>query len=303
MKFLNENSNNSNEAEHDSLVRGQFHQTVQKACIGLLFMTFCTQALMWIPSKQRDSVIDVPEFFVMFGPTFVRVGKMFIHELYVTLWMCRIYFCTVVCASLLAGLRAELLIIAKNYSGILAQIQCNLSSDGACQEANVKLFWTTLNQQVGWVVHQHVELLRNVAIIKPALEMVFLVMYVRMIVCLGLMSFIAVKAGVSPVTAIILTAVIGYLAECYWACRLVDSFQDINNQIMKDAYEVCTILPFSKAHRSDYIKMRTSLMIIHLCTSSSLKISCGGFFQMTSRIFVRVVNTSYTVITFLTQMR
>ncbi|XP_053686133.1 uncharacterized protein LOC128735674 [Sabethes cyaneus] len=80
-------------------------------------------------------------------------------------------------------------------------------------------------------------------------------------------------------------------------------FHTINHQIMSYMSELCTILPHSKSHHTNYIEMRTSLMIIILCTSDSIRISCGGFFQMSSRVFLRVINVLYTVTTFLWQMK
>ncbi|XP_055527672.1 uncharacterized protein LOC129720247 [Wyeomyia smithii] len=251
-------------------------------------------------------LFNVPYFFAIFGSEFVYFAKMCIHEIFASLWITRIYFYTVTFSSLLAGLRAELLIVANNYRRIVIQIQAELQESSGNKLISRKddaFFWTNLYRQIGSAVNQHVELLRNVAIIKPALEMAFLVMYIRMILCIGLLSFIVVNSGLSSTSALLLPVVVGYLVECYWAGILADSFQDVNQRIINDMSELCVSLPYSNGHHADYIQMRTSLMIILLCTSDSIRISCGGFFQMSSRVVLRVVNVLYTVSTFLWQMK
>ncbi|XP_029736243.2 uncharacterized protein LOC115271006 [Aedes albopictus] len=93
-----------------------------------------------------------------------------------------------------------------------------------------------------------------------------------------------------------------FLFEYFSLCYLVDSFQDEVDSIGQHIFESCARIPFRSERRSEYVQLRTTLMIMWINTRNGIHMDCVGLFEINTPKFLALLNIAYSVLTFLTQM-
>ncbi|XP_038116772.1 uncharacterized protein LOC6048848 [Culex quinquefasciatus] len=97
------------------------------------------------------------------------------------------------------------------------------------------------------------------------------------------------------------TAIISSL-ECFSLCYLVDSLKDVFESISRHMFYLCARLPYSKDHHNDYLDMRVTLQIIAMCSRKAVTFGCAGVSEISIAVFTDMLNTCYSVFTFLRKM-
>nr|XP_029736243.1 uncharacterized protein LOC115271006 [Aedes albopictus] len=93
-----------------------------------------------------------------------------------------------------------------------------------------------------------------------------------------------------------------FLFEYFSLCYLVDSFQDEVDSIGQHIFEICARIPFRSERRSEYVQLRTTLMVMWINTRNGIHMDCVGLFEINTPKFLALLNIAYSVLTFLTQM-
>ena len=146
---------------------------------------------------------------------------------------------------------------------------------------------------------------------------------------IGTYIFVILHAEFSIGSAMILMAVSVYFVKCYYWCWVISSFQDVvcswfasdfiwisnsffsllpisiyfqNKQVEVYVMKLITAIPYLKEHHSEYIGLRTALMIMTIRTQFSAKFSCTGIALISVELFGNLINVSYSVIMFLLNM-
>lgn len=152
---------------------------------------------------------------------------------------------------------------------------------------------------------------------------VFLLVHYFSVFAVGAMFYACHEVPIGFMTLIFAAAVSFFLLEYFFLCHLVDSLQDevsrnwqiwlsivvfhskCNSQadaIGQHLFDLCAQIPFRPERRSEYVQMRTTLMIIWLNTRNRVVMNCMGMFEINTPKFVALINVAYSVLTFLIQM-
>ncbi|EDS42086.1 conserved hypothetical protein [Culex quinquefasciatus] len=97
------------------------------------------------------------------------------------------------------------------------------------------------------------------------------------------------------------TAIISSL-ECFSLCYLVDSLRDVFESISRHMFYLCARLPYSEDHHNDYLDMRVTLQIIAMCSRNAVTFGCAGVSEISIAVFTDMLNTCFSVFTFLRKM-
>ena len=143
------------------------------------------------------------------------------------------------------------------------------------------------------------------------------------IFAIAALIYICFGIGMNFVTFLFGASVTFCLFEYFSLCYLVDSFQDevsspISNPFFHYSYpffrnlqvdsigqhifEICARIPFRSERRSEYVQLRTTLMIMWINTHNGIHMDCVGLFEINAPKFLALLNIAYSVLTFLTQM-
>ncbi|KAL9696825.1 hypothetical protein quinque_000266 [Culex quinquefasciatus] len=76
---------------------------------------------------------------------------------------------------------------------------------------------------------------------------------------------------------------------------VIKEFQTISGHM----FSLSVQLPYSAEHRREYLGMRSTLNIVARCSQNVIRFGCPGISSISLEVFADLVNTSYSVLTFL----
>ncbi|XP_062705100.1 uncharacterized protein LOC134287369 [Aedes albopictus] len=286
--FVIGNSVNSGSTDFDEFEQRNFNhyaRTTMKLSIGLMLVNFVAFS---VPNSVTEKALGLPPLLQGFGQPTSSILRCLAVNFMPFGIVSRFFtnFTTVV--ALLLGMRAKLRMLAYRYAQILVHSRIDADYTLALINRDIR---ETLNQQLEYwrVLHDLKHLVGN---------MFFLVHY-SSIFTVGAFMFIAQHTGVNIFSATLASGATFFLLEHYFQCRLIDTLQDEVNSISYVIYELCAKLPYSRtANRSEYVQMRSSLMIISMNTSGGVSMSCFGISNISTLTFVDLAHTAYIVLTF-----
>ncbi|XP_039429638.1 uncharacterized protein LOC120413032 [Culex pipiens pallens] len=72
--------------------------------------------------------------------------------------------------------------------------------------------------------------------------------------------------------------------------------------ISRHMFYLCARLPYSEDRQKDYLDMRATLQIIAMCSRNAVTFGCAGVSEISIAVFTEMLNTCYSVFTFLRKM-
>ncbi|XP_039453497.1 uncharacterized protein LOC120432370 [Culex pipiens pallens] len=289
--------NFSSDAKHDSSVREKYSTRARNTIRFVLGLIAVNQVLFSIPHPQQDKLYHFP-LLAFLGTSWIRqlVQIVYISTIPI-IWYSKYFWCTGMIVVILMNLQGELKILVHKFSDVLEHME-QFESDNNLDRTQARtLFWNQLNEDVKSALEQHVQFIKYFQSIQPILGVSFLLYYYFALATYASVLFFILNEPISFGTIFQATSVLGSVLECYLICLLVDNFQEMNEEIQAIARDICIRMPHSQDYHSDYVQMRTTMMII-LLSNNSL-ISCAGVFDISVETFAGLINASYSYLTFL----
>ncbi|KAL1374185.1 hypothetical protein pipiens_018241 [Culex pipiens pipiens] len=211
------------------------------------------------------------------------------------------YGCTVTVVILMLGFEAEQTILAHNFGQIHNDLQNLRQSHWDCELVR-KQYWERLGTLVRVSFDQQQLLLSHLQELQSLVETLFFYIYYSALILFGSDIFIAMNnPSVFMYIAVAGTVFINSL-ECFSLCYLVDCLKDAFESISGHMFYLCARLPYSKDHHKDYQDMRTTLQIIAMSSRNAVSFGCAGVSEISIDVFTDMINTCYSVFTFLREM-
>ncbi|XP_039453496.1 uncharacterized protein LOC120432369 [Culex pipiens pallens] len=181
------------------------------------------------------------------------------YPFFALIWVSKLYCGSVTVVILLIGMRTELQILLQYY-GCLTN------------------FMVTL---------------------QPIYEKLFFIIYYQSLVVAGTVSYVIIREEFDLCSVAIILCTSISILECYWWCHLVDTFKELNETIAGSLLGQCCQLPYSADRHSEYLQMRSTFMIVANISRHSVAFSCWGVFEISTAVFAKLLNISYSVLMFL----
>ncbi|EJY58102.1 AAEL017505-PA [Aedes aegypti] len=191
-------------------------------------------------------------------------------------------------AILLLGMRMKLKMLAHRYERMLKL--CCLEDD---------YYYDCLRRELKVALKQHMEYWRNLRIIKDLVGKMFFVVHYFAIFSIGALFYISKDIGLNFMSLAIVGTILFMLQEYYVWCYLIDLFQDEVASIGNIIFELSSQIPYVGRRHSEYVQIKTSLMIISINNGSGFKMSCCGLFRISTTGFVSLIDIVYSVLMFL----
>ncbi|EJY57731.1 AAEL017537-PA [Aedes aegypti] len=279
----------SGDNQHDASIREKFGKSVKRILVAIMTMVAMDMVVISIPSSQRTKLLGIPTYFLKFG-SFCYKSVQFLYGFFIPLiWIPMYLSYPLVLGMLLTGLRTEMQILKHSFEHLGHQTKSGLFD---------KRHWLQLKHDIGGLLNQQLLLHRHLRTVRHLVGFGFFIAYYFAVFFIGAILFITKMHDIAFFVVFLISLFMVVLIECYCWCHLVDSLDDVADGIGQSIYELCAKLPDSREHHSDFVAMRTSLMIIWMNTCNSPQVKCLGIFRICSEKFVNLCNASYTVFTF-----
>ncbi|XP_029725476.2 uncharacterized protein LOC115265253 [Aedes albopictus] len=202
----------------------------------------------------------------------------------------KIICCTACIGVILTGMRTKLHLLAHRFKKIVQL------------DPNDEQYFERVVHDLREAVDQHAVYWSYLGIMKHLVGKLFLLVHYFSVFAIGGMIFACNEMQFSFMTIIFAVSVSFFLSEYYLLCHLADSLQDEATSISNDIFVLCSQIPFKPECRSEYIQLRTTLMIVWITTCNGISVDCKGIFKINRHTFVAMLNVAYSFTTFLIQM-
>uniref|UniRef100_A0A1W7R4Z2 Odorant receptor n=1 Tax=Aedes albopictus TaxID=7160 RepID=A0A1W7R4Z2_AEDAL len=296
-KFIYERIDKSSDSRYDSKARKTFIRTSRIVSLGVLALVIMDEMLIpLILVLHEDRIFGIPSI-LCFSNKFLR-GALHLTYLVTVLpiWLFKVFIPIVLTTLLYTGVHCELNIFTKEFEEV-----CDRARKYILDQPE-SLFWKELTDEVKMHLAKHASYLEIQRQLGKFLGKLFLVTYYGDVINIGTMIFALIKEGFSPSSPVLLLSISSFFIQCYWWCRLAEYFQENNNSIEQHFTELMLAIPYSRKHRSCYHQLRTSLMILKICTQGSTSVKMTSEQIINIQIFTRLLHISYTAVTFLIDM-
>ncbi|XP_055587981.1 uncharacterized protein LOC129740354 [Uranotaenia lowii] len=294
-QFIKDGQRTSDNPEIDHPTRENSRKTIHYMLFIVIALNSLELIFVMIPSKSMEILFGVDQLRNMFEARVARVLHLFLLSGCFTLVPSGLCF-NGVSTALLCAIRAELNIVDFGYGRIMP-----ILSNSHAAEPNQRnyyedqRFWKSIKQQIRVIAHQHNEVLKAFYKIKQLVEISFFISYLYSIVAWGLLTF-AIFRNVSIISIV---SMLAFIITNYTCCRMVESLKETNEKLSLTVLELITQIPFSRKHHREYKDVRSTLMLIHQNASYGTVLSCGGFLNIETTVITRLVQTTFTLVTFL----
>ncbi|KXJ72946.1 hypothetical protein RP20_CCG016854 [Aedes albopictus] len=291
LNFITSKRVKSGDDAHDELAQKQFNRSACTMMRISFAMTAANAVLLFIPSEITEQALGMP-------PPLTRYGKLATRLFYLTstqlmfLGIVPKFLSNMVCIGMLImGMRCKLEILAHRYKCVLSQ-----------PFVNPEIYFSRLEQDVREVLNQQMEYWRHFAILQTLVEKAFFIAHFYAMYSIGSCLFLSHKTGFNFLSGTLVSLSVAYVLKYYMWCYLVDSVQDVGDAIGDLIYEHCAQMPYSRKHHAQYVRMKSSLVIIWMNTRTGYSMSCMGMLEITTKTFVSFLNVVYSVTMFLINM-
>ncbi|EDS37547.1 Odorant receptor 7a [Culex quinquefasciatus] len=208
----------------------------------------------------------------------------------------------------LKGLLTEAEVVANSFNRIFDQASViPLTQEASSSNSDESTFWDQLNQQFAEHINQHCILLGHIQTIRPLLEGTFLVIYyvTAFNIACGCFFVMAQDKPFNIYTIQVVNLIILQTFECFVYTYLTTKLKDVHSSIGQAVY--CLSWPqnlkFSERFGPQYRAVRAKLTLIQERCNQDVRFSTGGHFEFTQERFTELMNMTYTLVTFLWEMK
>ncbi|XP_062549917.1 uncharacterized protein LOC134214598 [Armigeres subalbatus] len=287
-KCITNNRVNSGDTDYDQQEQRNFNQTIRTMIRTLLVFSFAISVLFTMPNPVIRKSIGLPPQLLPKRPIVSSILNSVVMY-WAALIIQHRHATTLTCiGTLLLGMRSKLRLLVHRYNRILAQ-----------PVINEQEFFSNIGPEIRETLKNHVEYWRFLSHLKNLVGMSFALVHCCSILNTGIVLFVGKVNGIDFFSVALVFSASFFMIEYLLLCRLVEGLQDEANKICYIIYELCSKIPYSKEHHSTYVQLRSTLMIAWVNTSNGIEMNCYGVLSISSITFVKLVNVTYSVLTFL----
>nr|NP_001345702.1 odorant receptor 90 [Aedes aegypti] len=290
--FLNHSQITSQDNEYDASVRRNLYRNIRITCVGHLALVIISQFSAPILMLQQNKYYRIPHVFQSMGPTFAIVMQFCYIMTVFPLWINKVFGPTILVTAIMLGLEKEYGIVARGLGNFVDHKKSDV-------RGNNKMFWRLLDQQLRFQIDQHLLLTKNLMKLQLVISNLYFAIHYCAVLLIGVSIYLFLLEDSLAGRLIIVLAIVSFSFECYWWCNIAESFQIMNTALEEHILDLMVMVPYHVDHHSDYIQLRTTLMIFKINIRNSARFSCGGIFQLSKESFVQIVQRSYTLFAFL----
>uniref|UniRef100_A0A182N2Y0 Uncharacterized protein n=1 Tax=Anopheles dirus TaxID=7168 RepID=A0A182N2Y0_9DIPT len=171
--------------------------------------------------------------------------------------------------------------------------------------AREREFWEELHNLLKMNVQRHVELLENLSEFRSIVGPFSCIQYYGSFVLIAYYCFVMTNFGVTKLTVIYVAFIILLVVESYMFCHSIDIINDLHARIGSTLCELKwhTQLRYSVRFASQYRQIRKSILIILMRTQTPIPFTINGFGMISMGRFVDLMNSSYSFLTLLLQLK
>ncbi|XP_062700095.1 uncharacterized protein LOC134284816 [Aedes albopictus] len=285
-KFVNRRQAASGDSEEDSKARKVLFKIIQTLPGTLIWVIGTVVVLAAITIGPDDPLFGQSQFFHRHLSGWkARIVHIVLNSALFPIWVGKTYCSTILISCLLMGLKTELTIMSQRFSVLCDNFE----------HTNLEKFQESLMV----CLRQQNQILDQLIQLQSLVRYDFLVVYYGGLITIGSLIFIPTTDGLTIGSFILTLGITVFFIESFLWCWLVESFGNINDTIEEKIMDVIVMIPHDATRHSEYIRLRTQLMIMKIGTRFSAKFNCGGVFDITVEAVGKLLNITYSLVTFL----
>ncbi|XP_062712400.1 uncharacterized protein LOC109423985 [Aedes albopictus] len=289
--FICSNRINSGDEAYDELEQSKFNRTIRRVIqviFGLMAVDTC---IMSIPNSSTNGMLELPHVLTLAGKCTSGILSVLLTSFLGISVVPKYFSCTASVGASLLGMRTKLRILNRRFKLISQQ---NFSSGEKC--------FKRVNKEILEAVNHHVECWRLLQILKHLVGKTFFLVHYFSIFAVGALIYVCREMGINSVTFVIVAGTFSFLLEYFLLCHLVELLQDEADSIGRHIFQICAQIPFNSKFRSEYVQLRTMLMIVWINTRNGVSVNCIGLFDINTSAFVTLIDVAYSELMFLIKL-
>ncbi|XP_062698972.1 uncharacterized protein LOC134284249 [Aedes albopictus] len=290
-QFIYSSSIHSGDEPFDELEQRKFNRTIRRVIQVIFGLMTVDTFIMSIPNFSTNGMLELPHALTLAGECTSSILSVLLANLLAISVVPKYFSCTASVGTTLLGLRTKLRILSRRFKLISQQ---HFSCGERCFEH--------VNKEILEAVDQHVECWRHMQILKQLVGKTFFLVHYFSIFAVGALIYVCREMGMNSVTFVIVAGTFSFLLEYFLLCHLVELLQDEADSIGHHIFEICAQIPFNAKFRSEYVQLRTTLMIVWINTRNGVSVNCVGLFDITTSAFVALIDVAYSVLMFLIKL-
>lgn len=206
----------------------------------------------------------------------------------------------------------NVLIIFMILFGLITEgkvVDCAFSRvfDQALNHQDESGFWTELNDRFDECIEQHSLLLKKIALMRNLFESTFLVTYYSTTLHIAGGAFFLISSFKSFDMYMLqmINVIVMQIIECFILSRWTTLLNDVHESIGDTVYDLDwpQQLQHSERFSAQYEAVRAKIVLTIERCNQPLRFSRGAHFEFTQEKFTELMNTAYSLVTFLWDMR
>ncbi|XP_001648189.3 uncharacterized protein LOC5563873 [Aedes aegypti] len=285
-RFVNRRQASSGNAAEDAKAREVLFKIIQTLPGTLIWVVGNVIILAAITIGPDDPLFGQSQLFHRHLSGWkARIAHIIFNSTLFPIWVGKTYCSTILISCLLMGLKTELTLATQKFGSVCDNFE--------------KLGMERFQESLLACIKQQMLILDQLLKLQSLVRFDFLVVYYGALVTIGSLIFIPTTDGLTIGSFILTLGITVFFIESYLWCWLVESFRNINDTIEEKIMDVIVMIPHDPSRHSEYIRLRTQLMIMKIGTRFSAKFNCGGVFDITVEAVGKLLNITYSLVTFL----
>nr|XP_029708445.1 uncharacterized protein LOC109417564 [Aedes albopictus] len=284
-EFIFDSRVNSGDKTYDEVEQEKLNQFGRSMFRAMFAFIAVEMLLLSIPNRTMASMFQMPSwgastFLYYFFVSTLPLGllpRLWSHLSYIGI--------------LVMGMRMKLGMLVHRYRLMMKVSNLDLNQ-----------YFGDMNRNLREAIAQQLYFLRQFHILANAIGKAFLLIHYYSIFSIGTIMFMGKHMGVNVFSAAFVVMSLALLLEYYVWCYIVQSIKEMATSIGDLIYEICASIPYSQSLHSEYVQLRTSLIIIWINNRNGYTVSCFGILRLSILAFVNLLDVAYTVLMFLINM-
>ncbi|EJY57513.1 AAEL017125-PA [Aedes aegypti] len=298
-KFLNSEQITSNDEHHDSNIRRKFHRkTIVTSLILLANLVICELSAP-ILMLQENKYYRIPQLLLSVGPTWSTLIQWIYIMTIFPLWTSKAFGPTILITAIMSGLETEYTIMVHGFGSFVERVRSDLDGRAIFNVKDNKIFWNLLKEQINFHFDQHILLTENIMKIQLIIRYLYCAIHYSAMILVAVGIYLVLLDDTLTGGLISAMAAIFFTLECIWWCSVADAFPDINTTLEEYIADLALAIPYHRRHHSDYVQLRTTLMVFKMNARNSALFSCARIFQLSKASYLQILQKSYALFTFL----
>nr|XP_029736371.1 uncharacterized protein LOC109402784 [Aedes albopictus] len=214
-------------------------------------------------------------------------------------WTSKAFGPTVLITAIMSSLETEYAIMVHGFESFVRSVRSGQDSIVSLNAITGSISWNLLKENLHFHVNQHLLLTENFAKIQQVIRYLYCVIHYSSMVLVAVAIYLVLLEDTLTGMLISAVAVVFFTLECFWWCSVAEYFPSINASLEEHIANLSLAIPYHRHHHSDYIQLRTTLMVFKMNVRNSAVFSCAEMFQLSRASYLQIVQKSYALFTFM----